>query len=899
MSRKSYDLCTALPVSGISVDAADGVRVGARRSENPPPAAGPGHSGHFVKVTCERSFAFATLRFLVPRADVSHLHPESILAARWVPDLEQVRIIPASGFNRDGGYVFSRITRPGLYTAVGVPRDPTITAILRLALMARYGAPFQSDAARALGDEIGDAGLDDDTIKKVFGDQPALRQLGLYPEGLPHDLEVAECLRLLANAGLHDLPEGQALELLDVPAAGLAHDMDLPAICPAPSREWHSLGPINVSGRVVALAIDPRDSSVIFAGTAGGGVWKTSDGGGSWSPTMHREGSLAIGGLGMAASCPDILYAATGEWTGGIGWPRNPAVRGEGVYRTSDGGRHWQSCAPIASDFCSAVAVDPRDPDRVFVAGDKGLHRSGNGGFHWDVPKRNAGALLEPGGDVSDVVIDADDPNRIYVGVHNVGVYRSLDGGDTWSLLENGLETGETPIDSSFERAADAPRVALGRGGRHRTRFVAVKMGNRIFTSTNGGDSFVRCPGNRPESFTRVYGWCNVIAVDPTDESILFAGAVELWRSRDGGKSWNVVSESIHGDQQNIAFDPHDHDHLYLVNDGGVWRSTDKGCRWKFLSRGLVAGQFYNVGVSQTRKLCYGGAMHDESAHVFDGRQDWRSLALFEGGYVEYDPNDEGVIYHDTTASALHRIDCRKGWEGDHLGIDTSAVYSQPIAIARGQPVRILAIESTSTEKREVVRNQVVRYREDPQRSWQVVLPSATAPFTAVAFAPSDSTHAYIGSADGRVWQSIDGGGSWRELGASTLRGARIDLMAIDWADPLRLYLAVNDENLGSRLFRGDLAAAGEVDWFAVSGSDSIWPLADRPITGLALHPTQDDVVFATGGTDMLRSIDGGFGWEQFDRGFPRVYISDLKVRKPDHSLFASTLGRGLYRRFV
>lgn len=185
---------------------------------------------------------------------------------------------------------------------------------------------------------------------------------------------------------------------------------------------------------------------------------------------MSQEPSLAIGGLGLAASAPDVLYAATGEWTAAVGWGADPMVNGAGVFRTVNGGDSWDPCGPIDSLLCAAVAVDPTNESRVFVAGDAGLHHSTNGGETW-------ATLFE--GTISDVVVDPADVQRVYFGVHKDGLYvwdeRQSWDGQHWHRLEDHVAVGD---------AAIAPKIALGRLGTHGSRFVAVKMGSRISTST-------------------------------------------------------------------------------------------------------------------------------------------------------------------------------------------------------------------------------------------------------------------------------------------------------------------------------------------------------------------------------------------------------------------------------
>jgi photosystem II stability/assembly factor-like uncharacterized protein len=831
-----------------------------------------------VQVSAEEPFHRAFLRFRLAPDDVAHLVPGSLLVARWDVGAGRFGIIPQSGYSETGGYAFARITRPGIYTAVGLPADPRLLTTLRLVRVLRpwlrvgpVGQRLQERASQVL--------LGDDSLPEVGGDRPWLAELGLGPADFPSRFSGGDLREHFAGVNAAALPELQILDLVGLPAAAARADVALPPLAPEPYARWKSLGPVNVTGRTGVLAIHPTDGRTVYAGTTGGGVWGTTDGGASWSPLMARELSLAIGGLGVAPSDPRVLYAATGEWTGGIGWPVDPVTRGVGVYRTGDGGLHWRRCGPISSTTCAEVAVDPGNPNRVFVAGENGLHRSTDGGASWPVAPGKLHGVFD--GEVSEVVIDPHDASRLYMGVHRDGIYRSTNGGDSWTRLEAGIDTGSV---------ADAPKIALGSRGQHGSRFVAVKMGDRVYTSPDGGDHFARQGdvGN-PIWFT---AWANVIAVDPQNEDVLFAGASNLYRSTNGGApgSWSQVGgygTNVHADMQGIVFDPADRNRMYLATDGGVWRSTDNGQHWTFVSRGLAGAHLYVMGVSQTPTLRYGAAVQDDDGYAFTGSPDWVALGRGEGGYVEYDPSNEKVIYHDTWYSNLLRSpDGGSSWAD--LGIDTSAGrvndYAVPLAIAWRNPNLLLALKVGS--------NAVARTTTGGPPWTDVLAPGA--PLSAVRFAPTDDGHAYVGSSTGDVWHSDDGGARWTKLDTTGLPRAKVQSQAVSWVDPRRIYLAFAGAGV-RHLFRGDLGAGGGVRWFDVSGALPAVSLPDLPLTGLALHPTQEGVLYVSTLLGVLRTLDGGDSWAPFEDGLPRAFVSDLDMRAVDQSLFASTMGRGIY----
>jgi hypothetical protein len=245
---------------------------------------------------------------------------------------------------------------------------------------------------------------------------------------------------------------------------------------------WEFVGPSNVSGRVTGLAIDPRDTGTLYAGSAAGGVFRSTDGGDSWNPLWTRgQRSLAIGGLGLCAARPEVVYAATGEWEGKASSTTYHHFAGAGAYVSENRGASWRWCGPLsstdrrASRWTSAVAVDPADPSRVFVAGDRALHRSTDFGATWEevlVPNPASSDGLEAGdmvveGAVTDVVIDPDTPAIVYAAAHKVGAFRSDDGGAAGTFRPLTLP-GVAAAD------CDSPKIALGPRGARTARVVVV-----------------------------------------------------------------------------------------------------------------------------------------------------------------------------------------------------------------------------------------------------------------------------------------------------------------------------------------------------------------------------------------------------------------------------------------
>jgi photosystem II stability/assembly factor-like uncharacterized protein len=861
----------------------------------PPVPASFGSTGIWVDVKGTVPVRGATVRFRVEETRVRSVDPGTIAVVRFDARTKEFSLLPESGYRPDLGYVFARISRPGLYTAVGVPRDPRVRATL--AAIAAFGdiGPLGGDFTPKICGLILCAGGVGAATGPQFGPGGGnLCDLCLGGSKFP--------------GGLTHLPEGDLFHLLcaDTPGGCIQWGPWQPApSCPA----WVSIGPSNVPGRIHALATDPANGAVLYAGSAAGGVFKTIQAGADWTAQWSDQLSLAIGGLAVAPSNKDVLYAATGEWdvSSSAIYTMYP---GYGVYRSTNGGNTWNRLSPIPSEETSAVAVDPTDPNRVFVAGSRSLHRSTDGGAMWDVIGGNTNGIFD--GVISDVVIDPTNANRLFIGVHHSGIrtggiYRSIDGGQSWTLLATGIATGAT---------ADGPRVAIGRSGAHGTKFVAVKMGDQVYTSIDGGNTFTAQTNAGTAGDGR---YKNVISVDPTDESILFAGDLYLFRSTNGGTAWSNVSTAapawknrIHADLHAIVFDPSNHNNMFVASDGGVYKSIDNGVNWEalhgeggtsadpFVNSNLVTLQCWTVSVSQEPHYALAVTSHDNYSYSQHSGNTFTFLNYSgrgEGGWVEYDPNNADIIYTDNWFSDVRKTTNGTAWwqnqTWNSLGVESSNLNVEALSVAWTNSSQLLLIERPT--------GRVLR-STNGGGAWTPVLTVMGEEFTATAFAPSDDSHAYAATASGRVWHSIDGGATWTELARASLPNKRVHDIEVDWNDPLRVFLAFGTRGalagVGFRqLWRGTVGAGSTAAWLDISGALTSTSLPDLGLTGLALDPTLEGTVYVSNILGVFRSLDGGDSWQPFDEGLPNTFISYLDLRRLDRTLYVSTMGRGVYRR--
>jgi photosystem II stability/assembly factor-like uncharacterized protein len=710
---------------------------------------------------------------------------------------------------------------------------------------------------------------------------------------------------------------------------------------------WEFAGPPNVPGRITALAIHRTVPHVLYAGTAGGGVFKTSDGGRSWTALWMREQtSLAIGGLAVFPSSPEVVYAATGEWEGKSSSTYYHHFAGEGAYVTRDGGVTWTPCGPFSSDprrasaWTAAVAVHPENANVVFVAGDRALHRSTDGGRSWeeayvDPELESRLPFLQPAemnvpGAITDVVIDPDQPDLVFIGVQGRGVFRSASRGApfTWAALAGSLPSGAT---------VRAPKIALGPRNAAGQRFLAVLTDKRVFASADGGLHFAALPELQPEQ--SYVEWCTAIAVHPRNERIILAGHVYLRCTRDGGASgWEqhashpIDEGDVHTDLQAIVFDPRDPAHIFVATDGGVWESRDTGQQWTLCSGGLFTAQCYTVAAARSLPLRLGITTQDQGAYIYRGDESphldpthaWTAVGEWEGGWIDFDPVRSQTVYLDTrkgsqTDPKFFRRSHNDGdppWDPMKMGdkfLQSDAKIREALAIARDRPSRMLLVGVAGDPGLEST-GPYELFRRDGNAPWTAIPELGDVAAVEIS---ADGHHAYAATADGTIHHSVEGGaaGTWTRLERGDLPVLPVNDIEIDPSNPRMIYLAFGNKDRVSAaapagessgtvfganqvaVWRGDLTGALP-RWTPASGAgqDALPPRL--PVTGLVIDPLHPEHLYASHLLGVHRSVDGGTSWTPMVGELPRTFVSDLDLHVADdtRTLYAATMGRGVYR---
>ncbi|WP_412542453.1 glycosyl hydrolase [Longispora sp. K20-0274] len=663
----------------------------------------------------------------------------------------------------------------------------------------------------------------------------------------------------------------------------------LPTVGPA----WTTQGPTNIGGRVTGLAVDPALADTVYLGAATGGVWRSTDKGGTWQPRWPSDNPQAIGAV--AAAGDGTLYAGTGEANPGGG---SMTYEGDGVYRSTDRGVTWQNVGLPASATIGAISVDPTDPARIFVAatgsvfrsgGDRGVYRSTDAGATWQ--RVLAGANGTTG--AVDVVVDPSNHNRVYAtmwdrlrepdlrryGGTGSGLYRSTDGGATWTRLAN--VTAKSPGDTvGLDSNAQLGRIGVGVATTGKVYVVTSTYGpyggeKGFYASTDNGASFATTA--LPAAGGSLW-WTGKVWVDPANAQHVFVPGVDVRESTNGGGSWKSAS-GLHADHHAMAWDPNVAGRVYEGNDGGAYRSDNSGGAW---TKGTVQPftQFYSVAVAATDATRISGGAQDNGSLRTWGGTGWNSYYGGDGEQNLINPTNANNVFACSQNGACGRS-TNGGTSMQSLGAATSARYNwfTPMEFAADNPNTVY-----------FGGNRLNRSTNGGQ-SFAVVSPDLTGgpgrdpdyPFGTLTTVAASGATIYAGTDDGRVWTSTDSGANWRLVLSGQPWVSRVKI------DGTRAYVTLSGYRSGSNAPQVLTTADGGTSWQNITGD-----LPPAPVNDLVVAPGDTLLVATDVGVYTAAGRSGA--WSRLGTGLPLAPVTDIEYHAGTGAVFAATFGRGVYR---
>lgn len=685
---------------------------------------------------------------------------------------------------------------------------------------------------------------------------------------------------------------------------------------------WISLGPTVNSARADVVQVDASRPGTMYVGFGSGGLWKTINHGVTWNSIFNEQASLGIGDVELAPSDANIIYLGTGE---NLKKPRNFTLPGTGMYRSNDAGATWQHIGLEDSWSIAEIAIHPTNPDIVFVCvlghlwsknKNRGLYRTTNGGKTWEhvlYKDDMTGA--------NEVVFSPSNPQimysslwEVYPGISgkNSGVYRSGDGGKTWTLCINGLPTGPRvgriglTVSSTNPSKAYALIDNLNNPRDHAAELYKTVDGGLNWTKTH----------NEPFKIFPGIGWYFTdVYVNPKDDEEVYCLGVRLAHSLDGGKTFNFVggqvtrmnpslAQGLHLDQCELWINPSNPNHLALGNDGGFYISYDKGSSWVHYNN-IPTGEFYDITIDQSDYTIYGGAQDD--ATVYGPPKElntrfpdpWKYLWIdpWDGGdgcVTQVDPQDKSIIYYSRQHGDAMRLDKSKDVAVSIMPRLPKEV-KDTLLFNYMTPYFLSAYESKTLYHGS---NYILK-SSDRGDTWKVISPNLSVSSVkekksfaagAIVESPVEKGLLYMGTDHGAFWISKNDGTTWEEH-STGIANNYIRSISPSRFKTSRVYMAMtglNYDDLHSYLYSSE--DYGKT-WKSIASG-----LPDEPVNVVKEDPTNENILYAGGLRGVHISIDRGNKWSYLGTNMPAAAVADLEIHEATMDLVVGTHGRGIYK---
>ncbi len=694
--------------------------------------------------------------------------------------------------------------------------------------------------------------------------------------------------------------------------------------------EWRAIGPVNMSGRVADVEGIPGDPNTLYVGAASGGVWKTVDGGLTFEPIFDDQPIASIGDLALAPTNPAVIYVGSGEANA-----RNSVSFGNGVYKSTDGGQSWTHMGLDDTRHISRVVVSSLDPDVVYIGAmghfygpneERGVFRSTDGGESWEKV-----LYLDDRHGVSDLDIDPTNPNILYAGLWHFdrkpwthttgseegGVWKSVDGGTTWKKLEEGLPTGVVGR-LGVKVAPSNPDVVY---------VIAESDEGTLFRSADKGETFEKVSENVQIVSRGLY--YTDIRVDPVDENRVYAVSSRLFLSTDGGKGFERISRSTHVDYHSLWIDPSNPDRLWQGQDGGVAVSYDRGRTWEPI-RNLPIAQFYQAfhdnrepfyfvgGGLQDNGTWYGPSRTREPAGILE--DDWRMMSFGDAYWVVPHPETIDLFLSESQAGGIVRTDMRtrqqidvspqpRRFDGGPVGeLEYRFNWNAPIVASPHDPMTIYfagnVVFKTDDFGDTWEKISPDLTTDDPEKQGEAGGPAWTENTTAeyhctiISFAESPVQQGllWVGTDDGKLQLSRDGGGTWVDL-TGRVPGvpefSPVSHIEPSLTDPGSAFASFDRhmfDDLRPHLFQ--TTDFGQ-SWSRVSTDgipDTAW------IWALRQDPRNTDLLWVGTELGLYATYDGGASWYRHHlKNLPTVSVHDILIHPRENDLILGTHGRALW----
>ncbi|MCA9751158.1 MAG: T9SS type A sorting domain-containing protein [Gemmatimonadetes bacterium] len=633
---------------------------------------------------------------------------------------------------------------------------------------------------------------------------------------------------------------------------------------PTPRAAWFQLGPENLAGRMLAIAFHPVNTNTVYAGAAGGGLWRTTDGGSSWQALTDEIPTMSVSGVAVSLTNPDIIVITTGELPGGL----VDGIAGVGILRSTDAGATWGTTG-LQYDLIEdhGFHIVEAGPNGTFLAGAvDGLWRSSDDGVTWD--------LVRDGGNYFDVKWKPGDPNTVYTvkGEDAAGnnVKISTDDGLTWTKAGTGQPLSFLIGKSKIAVTPADPEVIYAA-----FEDIAGTSFTGLYRSTDGGGTWTLQTSS--PNVGGGQGWYNLsLAVDNDNADNLLVGGVSLFRSTNGGLSLTTSGTGgVHVDHHDARWQPGTSGDVWVASDGGIYESTNDGNgSWSYKGgNGLITYQFYDICIAQNDETKMAGGTQDNGTDIRLGSNNWVNGLGGDGMVCNIDPTDFNIIYGESQFGNLAKsTNCGQSWFPIQNGLTGQGTWVTPVDISRVDPLTLYTMRSgPGTYK-----------TTNGGASWSNVSPVST---KSISISRVDGDVVWL--LDATTEYTTDGGSTWATSSAFPFATGGVFRVLAHPTDVASAFVTFAGFSVGAHLaYTTDFGST----WADVSGD-----LPKMPVRAIAVDVQEPDHWYI--GTDLgvWASTNGGANWTRFGAGLPNAVIWDLEIHDSAHKLVAGTHGRGAW----
>ncbi len=713
-----------------------------------------------------------------------------------------------------------------------------------------------------------------------------------------------------------------------VPCSALAQQSALLTPQLVQELRFREIGPAVTGGRIHDVEAVPGDPSTIYVATASGGLWKTTNNGTTWASIFDDQPVSTFGDIAIAPSNPEILWVGTGEQNN-----RQSTSWGNGVYRSTDGGKTWAHLGLAETRHIGRVVVHPTNPDIAYVAAlgnlwkpnpERGVFQTTDGGRAWTkvlYVDTLTGAV--------DLVMDPRDPNTLYAATYqrlrrawgfNGGgpgsaIHKSTDGGRTWRRLANGLPSGDVGR-IGLAIAPSNPRVVMAT--------IEHRGAGGTYRSTDGGETWRRVNPLNPRPM-----YYSQIRIDPREENRVYVLGTQSYVSEDGGTTFRELPTAptydvgVHADHHALWIDPNNTKHFFLAGDGGLYQTWDRGATYDKINN-FAIGQFYDIGLDMREPYFVYGGLQDNHSWVgpsatrhWEGilNDDWREIGFGDGMYHQPDPTSHRYVYSNSSDGGFTRVDAETG---DILDIvpappkgepDYRWDWDTPTLVSRHDPRvvylggnrlfishdRGLSWERTVDLSRQINRDtlRLMGVRGSEPMLSKNDGESSFGEITTIAESPLDANVLWVGTDDGNVQVSRDGGRTWTEVSRNVRgvpSGTYVSRVAASRAGPGVAYAtfdAHHDEDFAPYVMR--------TEDFGRTWTSRSAGLPSGSVNVIAEHHANASLLFLGTEHALWVSNDAGGTWARFMPNLPTTLYDDIEIHPRDNDLVLGTHGRSIW----